>query len=899
MSPSSTSAGFTTEGLSAHKTRVAEIRDRARRLFDGGANGIQVTAAISEATDEFLRTLHETALSGLSPSEQSAIRHHAAVVAVGGTGRGELAPFSDVDLLFLYDSTVRDVFGELAAEIVRDCWDAGIELGHSIRTIGETVAIARQEPEVATGLVESRLLCVNRHLFERFRRKVARQVIRGRMRQFIDDCLRCRDEERTKHGGSVHCLEPDVKRSLGGLRDLHLIRWIGFARFGTADVDSLRRHAALSKDDARQLLAAQEFLLRVRIDLHFAAGRANDVLNRDEQLRIAEKRGVAGTAGQRPVERFMQNYFRQTTAIADVAKRFAAMHRPNSVASRLTRLLATHRADGVFKVDSQYLDVVRRHRDGVFGSLEQILKLYATAMLFGVAPAPALADDIRRSVAGFTTEERLSDSSIRYFLKIMGYEGQLGPTLRSMYDTGVLELIVPAMTHARCLLQFNQYHSFTVDEHSLRAVEAVEELARDEGPVGVACRSVHHRDILQLALLLHDLGKGFDEDHCIVGRRIAEQTADRLRLSDDRRNMLVFLVYRHLRMSHLGLRRDSSDPEVLLPFTHQVGSPERLRMLYVLTVADLSAVGPGVWTAWKAELLAGLYDRAMRILSGKPYRFLEEERLREIKEHVRAAIAPLESDAGELAEWIDRQADAFSPHYLTSTPPDRIAADLDAIHQLRPGEVIVEGRNEPATGTVDFRVIAAADLAAGCFHKLAGVLTAKRLEILTAQICTTTEGKVVDSFRVIDNDFAGPMPDERLDDVAAAIRAALTQTTKVEQLFQRYLRFQARRGAATISNLRSRVVIDNDSSDYSTVIDVFAHDRPGLLYTLSRAIFELDLSVTLARISTHFDQVVDVFYVTDTEGRKILDEHRLEEIRARLELTIRDFEREGHLLFAS
>lgn len=893
-------AEFSIDRLSAHKSLVTGIRDRARKLFEGGATGIQVAATISEATDELLVTLYEQSLATLEPALQSAINDRAAVIAVGGTGRGELAPYSDIDLLFLYDSSIRDPFHHCTGQVVRDCWDAGIELGHSIRTVSETISMARQEPEIATAVVEARLLCGNRPLFEKFQRKFSRQVVRGRLAQFIGDCVRAREEERAKHGGSATCLEPDVKRSLGGLRDLHFIRWIGFARYGTPDIDLLARQAALSKDDARLLLAAHDFLMRIRIDMHFAAGRTNDILTRDEQLRIAEKRGIEGTAGQRPVERFMQSYFRQTTAIADIARRFVHTHRPRRLGSRLVSFLATHRADGVLKVGSDHLDALPGFKDQVCGSVEQILKLYVTAILYGVTPSQKLADRIKRAVAGFSADEPLSETAIRQFLKILGHNGHLGPTLRSMYDTGLLELIVPAMSHVRCLLQFNQYHSYTVDEHSLRAIEAAEDLALQENPVGVAYRGIHNKEILFLALLLHDLGKGFNEDHSEVGRRIAEKMAERLRLSDDRREMLVFLVHRHLKMSHLGLRRDTTDPEVLLPFTHEVGSPEVLRMLYVLTVSDMTAVGPDVWTAWKADLLAEFYNRSIRILSGKPYRYLEDKRLQEIKEHVRAAIVPLETDTNdELAEWIDRQTDAFPPHYLMSTPPERIAADLDSIHHLQPGEVIVDGRNDPETGTVEYRIIAGADLAEGCFHKLAGVLTAKRLEVLTAQICTTTEGTVVDRFRVIDDDFAGVVPEERVEDVASAIRSILTKKTEPEHLFQRHLPFGSGQDSPSISDLPTRIVIDNDSSDNSTIVDVFAHDRPGLLYTISRSVFEQGLSVTLAKIATHFDQVVDVFYVTDADGQKIVDEERLKEIRTHLESTIHDFETKGHLLFSS
>jgi len=899
MSSIPTSTEFSLERLAAHKKIVADIRTRAQQMFDDGCSGLEIAGVISKSYDDFLISLYEISVAALPPDDRALVERHGAMVAVGGTGRGELAPFSDIDLLFLYRKPAAEAFARCTANMVRDCWDAGIELGHSLRTNSDSLALAREEPQVATGLVEARLLSGSRSVFKKLRRKVRRFIGGKRMRPYIDACVGSRNEERAKHGGSVNCLEPDVKRSSGGLRDLHLIRWIGCAAFGRPGINALQRRGAFTDDEARQLQEAHEFLTHVRIDLHLAADRGSDLLSRDEQLRITKRLGFEGTPAQRPVEQFMQNYFRHSSAIAAIANQFVEKHRPQSITSRVVQFLGSHRADGVLRVGGEYLDATTEGRDEVCSGIEQILKLYLTCALYGVRPAPPLAERIRQTMDKTSADRALSDEAAEVFLRILGHNGEIGPLLRSMYDTGVLEHVVPPMAHARCLLQFNQYHSYTVDEHSLRAVEAIDDFLREESPIGVACRHVRQLHILRLALLLHDLGKGFEEDHSEVGKRIAEQMAQRLGLSQRKQNMLVFLVHKHLYMSQLGLRRDTTDPDVLLPFSQAVGSPELLRMLFLLTVADLIAVGPGVLTPWKAELLIGLFDRGMRILSGKPCRYMEEERLREIKEHVLASIVPLESDSSdEMAEWIDKQTDAFSPHYLMSTPPEQIAADLNAIHHLKPGEVIVEGQNEDETGTVDYRIIAPPDLADSCFHKLAGVLTAKHLKILTAHICTTTDGTVVDSFRVHDDDHVGSVPTERMDDVAAAITSTLTRKTEVKRLFQRYLRFDETRDAEPVSNLSSRVVIDNNSSDYATIIDVFAHDRPGLLYTISRAIFKLGLSVSLARIATHLDQVVDVFYVTDPDGGKIADEERISFVREQLEATIGDFEREGHRLFA-
>lgn len=884
--------------LQRHRACVAGIRERARHLLVGGANGIQVAAAISHAIDAFLVELTEEALGRFTPRERKQIEQHSAIVAIGGTGRGDMAPCSDVDLLFLYRGRVRDDFSQCAAQIVRDCWDAGIKLGHSVRTPADAINMARREPQFATALVEARCLFGHCALADRLKGRFFRKVVRRRLRSFVEDCISNRRSERAQHGATACELEPDVKRSLGGLRDVHVIRWIGAARFGTADIEPLRLEGALNKDDARRLLAAQEFLTRIRIDLHLAAGKPQDRLTREEQLRLADEWHVLPTPGQRAVERFMQTYFQHSTAVADIAERFIARHRPRTFAERTAQFITTHHADGIFRVGCGAVDVAPRRRDQLCARTETLLKLYQTAALNNVQIAPELIDAVKHAVPKLNAE--LSPEAAQLFLEIIDRSGHLGPTVRGLYETGLLETVLPELKHTRCLLQFNQYHSYTVDEHTLRAIEAAQNFEHDAGPVGTAYRSISRKRLLHLALLLHDAGKGFEEDHSEVGRRLAEAVAARFQLPDHQRDALVFLVHKHLLMSHLAFRRDISDPVILLHFAHEVGSPETLRMLYVLTAADLTAVGPGVWTDWKADLLAELFDRTMLILSGKHHRFLEEERMRHVKQTVKASFVPLAEENGDwqsFGDWVDRQLDAFTPHYLTTTPPERIAADLQIIRELKPGEIAVEGCNDPETGTVDYRILTDQKYAAGCSHRIAGVLTAKRLEILSAQITTSLDGIVVDVFRVLDNDHAGEVPPFRMEEIAEAIREVLIGRTTVKNLFQRSRRFDDRHDDEPLSRLPTRVVIDNDSSDRCTVIDVFAHDRPGLLYTISRRLFKLGLSVELAKISTHFDQVVDVFYVTDADGEKIRNSERLHEIRNTLLERLTEFERDGHVQF--
>ncbi|MFN0053958.1 MAG: HD domain-containing protein, partial [Planctomycetales bacterium] len=450
-----------------------------------------------------------------------------------------------------------------------------------------------------------------------------------------------------------------------------------------------------------------------------------------------------------------------------------------------------------------------------------------------------------------------------------------------------------------CLLQFNQYHSYTVDEHTLRAVEALEGFDRDQGPLGTAYRKVKHKRLLHLAMILHDLGKGFERDHSELGGEMAADVAVRLGLPAPQREALVFLVQKHLSLSRQALHRDLADPELLARFSRDVGSPEWLRMLYVLTAADISAVGPGAWTSWKAELLTELFERTLHILTGEPSKFREAEAIGQVVQQVLETLRIRGTpDATLSGADLQRQADRlrdFPTHYLVATAPQQIADDLAVIDRLAmdASEPVVRGAFEPHSQTVEYRIITRDAVGSGLFSKICGALTAKGMQILAASICTTSDGAVIDSFRVTDADFAVPVPDFRLREVEEAVRTVVLGGQSVEQLFQKHRRFLPRAETQLLFREPTRVVIDNDSSERSTVIEIFAHDRRGLLYAIAVALVELELSICVAKIGTHVDQALDVFYVTDRGGGKVVDDTRLERIRTVLAERIEDFERRG------
>ncbi len=888
----------TVSKIESLRVRVSEIRERARSQFEHGATGVQTATTLSDGFRAFVVEQWLEALQSVSPESAKRLEQHSAIVAVGGTGRGELAPYSDLDLLFLYEPSVSVEFSKVANHCLHELWNADLKLGHSVRTPKDVMAMARQDTPFATSMVEMQPLWGSTELVAKLKRGFERAFSKTGQAAFVEAAVAGREEERIKNGGAVQQLEPDIKCSRGGLRDLHLLRWVGFAYFGSAEIDSLRLSGALTREDAHKLIAAHEFLMRIRLEWHFAAGKAQDRLTRDEQLRIASERGIEPRPAQIPVEIFMQEYFQHTTAVADIVSRFVARHRRLSLSQRLTEMLLTRRQDGYFLVNPKRLDVVTGHMDATCSDLRQILRLFLASASNQVPIAARVLEKIRLSA--HTLSRVLDAEHSRLFLAILERRGRLGATLRSMFETGILEVVLPEFSRVRCLLQFNQYHHYTVDEHTFRAMEIMEGFEKDQSSIGAAYREIKNKHVLHLALLLHDVGKGGIEDHSELGRTIAERVAIRLGLPDSHREQLMFLIHKHLVMADVAFRRDTTDPGEQTRFSHMVGSPEWLSSLYLLTVADVSAVGPDVWNDWKAGLMADLYDRAMLILSGKHPKFLEEERLRKVREHVAAKLISKDAPDDErlqLTRWLDQQLVRFPPHYLTGTPRDRIAADIEVIRRLQPGEIVVEGSYDPDTSIVEYRIVLDRQNSEGCFHRIAGTLTSQRLEILSAQICTTTDGIVVDVFKVHDNDYSGTVPRDRMEDVGKVIQRVLRKEVKVDEMFQKSRRFNWKSQQPLKGDLPNRVTIDNDSSDRCNLVCVFAHDRPGLLYTISRALYRLELSIELAKIATNLDQVLDVFYVTDRSGRKMTDEPRLASIQIELQNTLTEFDATGHERF--
>jgi len=868
------------ETLLAIKRRLADQREKIRLQHEQGSPGIQVSARLTDLVDSIVLEVYERALADLPDGET--LRSEIALVAHGGYGRRDVAPYSDVDLMILLPAELERQVEPLAKRMVRDLFDVGLDLAQSVRTVDEACKLGLKDPIIWTSLVESRLLVGSEKLFETFWHKFQKQA-KSKVNLLIAAVEKARRDERSQYGETVYLLEPNVKRSRGGLRDIQFLRWVGFARYGTADPDGLQLVGALSKEEKRAIRRAREFLLRLRNEMHFHARKAVDVLGRPEQVRLAKLYGYQGTDGILPVEQFMREYFRHTHAIRNIVGGFMAVARGNNRLGGLLTAVLSRQVDNDFRVGPNFIVATKTGLDKIRNDLTEVLRLTDLANLYNKRIGYETWEAVKQAAPHFGGE--INAETARRFMSLLSQSAQLSELLHRLHELGVLEKIIPDFAHAKCLLQFNEYHKYTVDEHCILAVQRATEFLGDPGPLGRVYQQLKQKRILHLALLIHDLGKGFPEDHSEIGLRIAGATAERLRLPLREAEALKFLVHKHLTMAHLAFRRDTSDDQVVIRFAVEVGSPEVLDMLFVLTAADISAVGPGVWTDWKAEVLADLYQRTRQHLATDIGSVDPLERQKQRREEVRRRVGTQGS-----ASWYDRQIEALPIAYLYGAPPQKVAAELVDLYGLKPGEVHASGRYLPERRSVEYIVGTREDITAGVFHKLTGALTSQGLTILSAEINTLADGLVLDRFQVYDPDYMDGPPAERLDAVCRQLVQSLKSPNHAP-VFRKVWRSGAEKGLDVLERSPTRVRIDNSTSDRFTILDIFTHDRMGLLYSITRTLFELGLSVSLAKIGTYLDQVVDVFYLTDQAGGKIEDEQRLQQISQKLLEAVENLER--------
>ena len=865
---------------------LEEHRSLIAQRVMAGVSGAETLASMTEFVDGLILGRYRDALRQGGEERATVGMRQCCLMALGGYGRRELAPQSDIDLMFLFEPGADKAVESLVRAVLHPLWDCGFQVGHSVRTIGDSIELAETDATVKTSMMEARFLAGSAELFQVFHRKYLRKVVFKNTDAYLDQKLEERRREYEKFGETVYLLEPNVKKSKGGLRDLHLLQWAGMARYQAPTIRELSDRGILSRADLLALTEAREFLWRVRSLLHVHAGTAQEILTFDEQVWLAQHFGYHDQPHLLAVEQFMQQYYQHTMGLHERCMRFVERCRSVPFWRRMARFLPAPRVDGYFVVRGSLLSVADEHRDRVLDSPALLLHLFDLARDRNLTIVPPLIEDIHRHVDQVSADAYRTPEVSRAFLRILSGPRTTG-TLEAMHRAHLLEKLVPAMGTVRGLMQFNQYHKYTVDEHSLLAVGRAEALSQDTGVLGEVYRAIKRKDILHLAVLMHDLGKGREEDHSDVGKRLSEEAALRLGLDEQETRTLAFLVHRHLLMAHTAFRRDPNDDKVVLPFAREVGTPEVLKKLLALTAADIAAVGPGVLTKWKESLLIELYTRTMpevsgdREVQGAPARWSQV--VEEVGRHMKST-----GDAVADRVWIEAQLKQFPERYVYGTVPARIAAHLAAVSRLHQGDVVVETDFNRPLGTCEYSVITHNELTPGIFSKITGVMAGNGLQILDAQILTRADGIVVDTFQVTDPDYLGEPPADRRQAVGDRIAAVLKGWEHVDEVIRRGARLRLTRPLPKAPDA-TEVRIDNETSDSFTIVDVFADDRQGLLHVITNAIFQLGISIHAARISTRLDQVADVFYVTDQAGKKLSDHAQLERVRAGVEQAVEQF----------
>lgn len=877
------------EVLTIMKTALEEGRAEVSQRFEKGARGRDAAFALCHLADQLIRVLYDYVSKYRYPSANLSTGELLSLVAIGGYGRGELAPYSDIDLLFLMPYKLMVRSEQVVEEILYFLWDLGLKVGHATRSIDDCVRLAKQDHVICTSLLEARWLAGDQGLFVDFRQSFRHDVqgdgLQGRDRasregiKFIEAKLQEREQRHRRLGDSRYSLEPHIKDGKGGLRDLQSLFWIAKFLYNVDDIRSLIGPGLFTAAEVRRFAKAENFLWTLRFHLHYLCGRGEERLTFDMQMAIAPRLGYTAHAGARDVERFMKHYFLVAKDVGDLTRIFCAWletrhsRRPRFRLSVLRR----RRRLGGFAVDGDRLTV--KTEDHFKENPVEMLRIFQVAQEHELDIHPQALRWITRNRKYINKQVRENPGANEIFLSILLSKKDPETSLRRLNEAGVLGRFLPDFGRVVAQMQYNMYHHYTVDEHTIFAIGILNAIEcgdlKEEAPI--ASEVVHKvvsRRVLFLAILFHDMAKGRAGDHSEVGARIVRKLCPRLGLSEAETETVAWLVLNHLSMSDTAFKRDVNDPKTSEIFAELVQSPERLRLLVVLTVADIRAVGPRVWNGWKAALLRELYWRTEELLSGGIEAAEVTARAKRVKEQLNT----------RLEDWTKKDRTA---HLRRGSTRYWVSADLETL--ARQAELVRAAEKSKEPLSVDLRIdryrqatevtVYTADMP-GLFSRLAGAIAVAGATIVAARIATLKNGMALDSFFV--EDVAGGLFDrrERRQRLVACIEQSIFgKLSPLQELRRRAPNIPSR---YRVFKVPPRVLVDNNASADHTVVEVNCRDRPGLLYQVTQSLYQLKLAIRSARIATYGEHAVDVFYLQDADGMKVESARRIKTIETRV-----------------
>jgi [protein-PII] uridylyltransferase len=871
--------------------KAALFRGRmiAKERLENGAGGIETARLISGVTDEVITALWDFTTVHVFRARNPTEGERLALMAVGGYGRGTLAPYSDIDLLFVrpYKQTAH---AESVIEyMLYALWDLGFKVGHASRTVEECIKLSREDFTIRTSILEARRLIGDEKLADELVRRFQHEVVKGTGAEFVAAKLRERDERHARAGASRYMVEPNIKEGKGGLRDLNTLFWIAQYLHPGQSIEKVMQLEMFERREVRAFIQAFDFLWAVRAHLHFTTGRPEERLTFDLQPEIARRMGYGDRADNPAVERFMRRYFLIAKEVGALTRVFAAKleaERVKTAPRGLSRLLPARRPKRTRLDEPGFHEIGGRlnidgpeifERDPI-----NLLRLFKIADERNLDLHPDAFTAATRLAPLITSAVRRDRQAAQVFLQVLAHGRDPQRTLTLMTDAGVLGRYLPEFGRIVAQMQFNMYHSYTVDEHTLRAVGVIADIAAgrfaEEHPLSTTVMPlIVDREALFLAMLLHDTGKGGAGGQEKAGARAARSACERIGLERSKIELVAWLVEHHLVMSDTAQKRDISDPRTVTDFAKIVETPERLRLLLVLTVADIRAVGPGVWNGWKGQLLRELYGATEAVFRGgrgsdsaAALKRYHENAAYDAR--VRVAKADPASEA-----WADAMEDAYFSAFTEGEVLAHAALSRRAALNDEKGGAAAEGRvrldrnaAEVAVAAVDRRRL---------FVDLAGAITGAGANVLGARVFTSRSGQALDVFYLQD---AAGQP-YGIDNPRSLTRLveSLEAAARGEPVTHEPRR-AADLGRAAAFSIEPAVMLDNDASETSTVVEASGRDRPGLLAALARTIADAGLSILSAHIDGYGERAVDAFYVTGPKGEKVTDARKGNALKAAL-----------------
>lgn len=873
--------------LSRLKLLLKTARDDARAGLVDDGDGRRCAEGISHFQDELIRLIYDYTTVHVYRTDNPSDAEHMAVVATGGYGRGLLAPGSDIDLLFLlpYKQTP---WGESVIEyMLMILWDLGQKVGHATRTVDQSIKLANSDMTIRTAVLDSRLIRGDQGLFTELQKRFASDVVKGTASAFIEAKLTERDARHKRSGESRYLVEPNIKDGKGGLRDLHTLHWLAKDLAGGAFADPMQA-GVFTKAEQLTFRRCEDFLWTVRCHLHFVAGRAEERLSFDRQPALAELLHYHSRRGLKAVERFMKHYFLVAKDVGDLTTILCSqlevqqLKRTPGLDALLDplgwRTRRRIRRTTEFRIDNGRINVAD---DKVFvRDPVNLIRIFACAEETNTLFHPMALRLIRQSFRLIDDKLRADPEANRIFVGLLTTPGNPEATLRRMNEAGVLGRFIPDFGTVVSMMQFNMYHHYTVDEHLIRTVGVVSEIERGEAakphPLSDRLmRDVENRRVLYVAAFLHDIAKGREEDHSIAGARVARALCPRLGLSADETALVAWLIEHHLDMSTIAQSRDLSDVKTIRDFAEMVENGTRLRLLLLLTVADIRAVGPTTFNGWKGQLLRTLYSETEPLVEGRHAERGQVQRIASAQDAFRTAAIQVGIDADAIDAFARRH---YADYWLRTEPRKQIEHLRLAERARRKGLTFAtDFTTDMFTAVTELTVLAPNH--PRLLSLFAGACAAAGANIVGASIATTRDGFALDTF-LLQREFEHEEDERRrAGRIGETIEKLLKGETWLGALMAKKREVK---GPIRAFAVAPDVLIDNASSDQFTVIEISGLDRPGLLYEITSAISDLNMDITSAHITTFGERAVDVFYITDLTNKKIVNPERQNAIRTRL-----------------